>query len=46
MKVLEKAKQYYETVLAEKVKVLKEKTDSMQDSLLLWGGLLLSLIHI
>ena len=40
MKVLEKAKQYYETVLAEKIKVLKEKTGSMQDSLLLWGGLL------
>lgn len=40
MKVLEKAKQYYETVLAEKIKVLKEKIGSMQDSLLLWGGLL------
>ncbi len=40
MKVLEKAKQYYETVLAEKIKVLKEKTGSIQDSLLLWGGLL------
>ena len=39
MKVLEKAKQYYETVLAEKIKVLKEKTGSIQDSLLLWGGL-------
>lgn len=40
MKVLEKAKQYYETVLAEKIKVLKEKTGSMQDSLLLWCGLM------
>ena len=40
MKVLERAKQYYETVLAEKIKVLKEKTGNMQDSLLLWGGLL------
>ena len=41
MKVLEKAKQYYETVLAEKLKVLKDKTGSMQDSLLLWGGLVI-----
>ena len=40
MKVLEKAKQYYETMLAEKIKVLREKTSSMKDSLLLWVGLL------
>ena len=39
MKVLEKTKQYYELVLAEKFKVLKDKTNKVQDSLLLWSGL-------
>ncbi|GFD95294.1 hypothetical protein KUL156_00220 [Alteromonas sp. KUL156] len=40
MKVLEKAKQYYEFVLAEKFKVLKDKMKKVQDSLLLWSGLI------
>ena len=39
MKVLEKAKQYYEVVLAEKFKVLTDKFNSVTDSLLLWSGL-------
>lgn len=39
MKVLEKTKQYYEMVLAEKFKVLKDKTKNIQDSFLLWSGL-------
>ena len=41
MKVLEKAKQYYASILAEKVKVLREKAGSLQDALLLWGGLVI-----
>ena len=39
MKVLEKAKQYYEVVLAAKFKVLTDKFNSVTDSLLLWSGL-------